>query len=144
MRIYFSGTYSTYKNYIYIYTKSQKYICFYIHFLYNTSHKLHYVKWKKNMWWSVCARYVYGILYLVYTTVVCTFYFCMWYMYEFDYIYNICIPCYILVGSWLANSFQYTIWIWLNTVNYHRIRYERFFIISLKILQLLRQQRLWV
>ena len=50
----------------------------------------------------------------------------------------------IFIGSRLANIIFYNACIWSNTVNYHLTKYEKYFTIFLKILQQLRQPRLWV
>ena len=47
------------------------------------------------------------------------------------------------IGSRLANIISYNACIWFNTVNWVLIKYEEFFTIFLKILQPLRQQKLW-
>lgn len=57
------------------------------------------------------------------------------------WVYNI--VCSIHLGSWLANSTSYTICLWSNTQNYRLIKFEEFFTIFLRILLLLRQQKLW-
>ena len=50
---------------------------------------------------------------------------------------------YLNQGSRLANIISYNACLWLSTVNFLVTRFERFFIIFLKILLPLRLQKLW-